>query len=557
MMPRISPPPAVPADGAPADASAQRPGLREADPGGPGRVLTACAWLLVVLWVGWLYRLHAHHLVDDAYIVFRYAEHVRSGLGFVWNPGGPPVEGISDLGWMLALVPFAGTAALPAAAKLLGALGLAFALWWTARAHGLGLPGASAPERALLPLLLVSQAELVYYSLAGMETGLAAALLAGYLLACAAGRFRLGGGLAGALILVRPEAILVPLFHLALASWRPDGDRGAARRLRHGLAAALGVAVLLAGWRLATFGVPWPNTFLAKPPGTIGAVLGRLAAAFGSGETNLPAPYTGLGFLAVAPLGWWILRRRSRALADAAAAATLAGVVFAVYAPTDWTETGRFFAAWVPAAALLGVRGVFAAAAGLAAERRRLAAGAATAVLVAATVGGAWRSLDLFGPPRTGKRPGYVVVGETLVPAAEHLARTLPPDAVIATRRLGAIGYFTDRRIFDYSNGLTEPEVARLVRAHGSDLGTPRSPLLADLWHERAPDYVLEDLDIVLGWLEPGETPQDFSIQGIPYHLAMTFPLGDGTARWALVARQGAPTPPPMPAEPAANESHP
>ena len=522
---------------------------------GPGRLLVALGWLAAVGWIAWLFRVHAHHFVDDAYIVFRYAEHVRSGLGFVWNPGEPPVEGISDLGWMLTLLPFAGTAALPALAKLLGTAGLAIALWLTTRAHRRGAPEASSLETALLALLLASQAELVYYSLTGMETGLAAALVAAYLAAAGARRYRLAGGVAGALLLVRPEAVLVPLFHLALASWRRDGEPGARRGLRRGLAIAFGVAVVVTAWRLAIFGMPWPNTFLAKPPGSVVAVLGRLAAALGGGETNLPAPYTGLGFLAVAPLGWWGLRRRAPDLADAAAAATLTGIVFALYAPPDWTETGRFFAPYVPAAALLGARSAFLTAERLLAGRRRLAAGAAAAVLVAAVAGGAWRSLDRFTPPRTGHRPGYVVVGETLVPAAEHLARTLPPDATIATRRLGAIGYFTGRRIFDYSNGLTDPEVARLVRSHGSDLGTPRSPLLAKLWHERAPDYVIEDLDIVLGWLEPGETPQEFSIQGIPYHLAATFPLGDGTARWALVARQGAPTPPPMtPAEAAGSD---
>ena len=47
---------------------------------GPGRLLVACGALLAVAWIGWMSRLHAGHWVDDAYIGFRYAEHLRAGL---------------------------------------------------------------------------------------------------------------------------------------------------------------------------------------------------------------------------------------------------------------------------------------------------------------------------------------------------------------------------------------------------------------------------------------------------------------------------------------------
>ncbi|HSM14242.1 MAG TPA: hypothetical protein VLA66_09250, partial [Thermoanaerobaculia bacterium] len=390
-------------------------------------------------------------------------------------------------------------------------------------------------------------AELVYYSIAGMETGLAAALVAGYLAAAGGRRWWLAGTLAGALLLVRPEAVLVPVLHLAL-SFAPPASGREARRLRRGLGLAFVALAAVTAWRLASFGVPWPNTFVAKPPGAPADLVGRLAALLAAGNVNLPLPYTGLGLLAVAPLGWLALRRSARELADAAAAVALTGVVFAIYAPADWTETGRFFAPWVPAAALLGVRGVFVAAGRLLGSRGpRPARAVAAAIVLAAVVGGTWRSLDLFGPPRTERRPGYVTVSETLLPTVEHLARTLPRDATLASRRLGALGYFTELAIFDYSNGLTDAAVARLVRANGGDLGTPRHPLLAELWRERAPEYVLEDLDVVADWLERGEQPQAFEIHGVPYRLARTFPLGDGRSRWALLARAGAPLPPPLP----------
>jgi hypothetical protein len=34
--------------------------------------------------------------VDDAYIYLRFARHIAGGLGAVWNPGEPPVEGYTS-----------------------------------------------------------------------------------------------------------------------------------------------------------------------------------------------------------------------------------------------------------------------------------------------------------------------------------------------------------------------------------------------------------------------------------------------------------------------------
>ncbi len=43
-----------------------------------------------------------HYIVDDAFISFRYAERLANGHGLTWTPG-PPVEGYSDLLWVLLL----------------------------------------------------------------------------------------------------------------------------------------------------------------------------------------------------------------------------------------------------------------------------------------------------------------------------------------------------------------------------------------------------------------------------------------------------------------------
>jgi arabinofuranosyltransferase len=41
--------------------------------------------------------------VDDAFISFRYSEHLASGFGLVWNIGQPPVEGYTNFLWVLIL----------------------------------------------------------------------------------------------------------------------------------------------------------------------------------------------------------------------------------------------------------------------------------------------------------------------------------------------------------------------------------------------------------------------------------------------------------------------
>ena len=50
------------------------------------------------------------HVVEDAYISFRYARNLSEGRGLVFNPGDPaPVEGYTNFLWTLLL---AGTGAL-------------------------------------------------------------------------------------------------------------------------------------------------------------------------------------------------------------------------------------------------------------------------------------------------------------------------------------------------------------------------------------------------------------------------------------------------------------
>ena len=68
-----------------------------------------------------LFAFHVREcFVDDAFIGFRYIENLLAGHGFVFNPGQKAVEGVTNIGWLLALAPLAAAVGPPAAAKALG-----------------------------------------------------------------------------------------------------------------------------------------------------------------------------------------------------------------------------------------------------------------------------------------------------------------------------------------------------------------------------------------------------------------------------------------------------
>jgi arabinofuranosyltransferase len=149
--------------------------------------------------------------VDDAFIGFRYARNVASGLGPVFNPG-ERVEGYSSLSWVLILA--AGERlgfSLPQLSKGLGLLLGAgtIVLLATSRFD-------RGPRLTAAALLAVHPAAL-YHFVNGLETSLAAFLVTA--LVCiepgSALRTAVSHGIAAALVLTRPEGLLFVLLWCA------------------------------------------------------------------------------------------------------------------------------------------------------------------------------------------------------------------------------------------------------------------------------------------------------------------------------------------------------
>jgi arabinofuranosyltransferase len=219
-------------------------------------------------------------LCDDAFISFRYAHHLATGRGLVFNPGFERVEGYSNFLWVVALAAFDALGVKPEhVAPVLSVL-LTVALWsLVARASLRWIPGGSARFVILLPTAwLALTRSVAVWSTGGLETRLFEVLVV-------AGVFRLLDDLGA---VSEGEAKRTPwgAFFFALASLtRPDGVliAGGAmaaaagilavrRRLR--LADVAAHALIFGGivgahliFRHAYYGEWVPNTYYAKVGG--------------------------------------------------------------------------------------------------------------------------------------------------------------------------------------------------------------------------------------------------------------------------------------------------
>jgi hypothetical protein len=129
--------------------------------------------------------------------------------------------------------------------------------------------------------------------------------------------------------------------------------------------------------------------------------------------------------------------------------------------------------------------------------------------------------------------PGYVMTSSTLVEPARWLRQNLPETAVVASRRIGVLAYEGRFEVFDDCFGLTEPEVAQMIRRGGLPIDLPSDPRLAELWRRRSPDFVLEDAAVIAAL---PTAAGEIEIHGLRYRQARSFRIARGVD-WVLLAR--------------------
>ncbi len=497
--------------------------------------LTMAAYL-----AGFAFAVRGYYM-DDAYIGFQFVRNVVAGHGFVFFPGMPPVEGVTNIGWLALLVPLSVFMSPPVAAKLLGLVFVVACAALTFLISRTALEAEQGKSRlgllAFGPVLLVlTSFDFLYFSLAGMETALLAAILLFMVYKATQQPGSVLLPLAGvAAFLVHPEGGLVFLL-FAFFSHRNAGINRSKIALHVGLFLVLVLAFTL--FRDLYFGALIPNTFASKPA-NIQSLLNNLYLTLIGKNVNLVFPVTTVFAVPFLLIGY---RRLARSLPNTArmlGATTLTGLAFAVYALPDWTNMGRYFAPYLPAAAVLLWLGVVDLISRYmpAAQPNGRSSVAVVIMMGLVCVGMADTAFKLDGQS-VSQYPGYVLVSKSLVEPALWVRDHLPSDAVIATRRIGVLAYYSDRRIFDYKYGLTEPDVTALIGVTKQQFDDPNSPALVELWQKVHPTWLLED-DRVIDFIvkSSGGTRSGFAVHGVRYRVVKAFPIGAGVS-WTLASEE-------------------
>lgn len=218
-------------------------------------------------------------IIDDAGISFAYSRNLAAGHGLVAQPGAVPVEGFSNLLWVLILAPFFALRVFHVVwtPKLIALVLSVGTMWVLYRSLARWAPGGSAVGLATL-LLLAVQSAFVIWSVSGLENALyvflLCVLLSGSMHAFLGGppsRRRASGMavVAAAAAATRPDGILYAFLWPSLVMLRSLRSRGRDRWeemgpiLWYGAVSSILVAGLVA-FRIHYFGDRWPHAYHAK-----------------------------------------------------------------------------------------------------------------------------------------------------------------------------------------------------------------------------------------------------------------------------------------------------
>jgi hypothetical protein len=475
--------------------------------------------------------------MDDAFISFEYVSNLYHGDGLVFNPP-HHLEGITNIGWVLFLAAFGWIASIPVAAKFTSLL-LVLSVFYLL--HRLVRRIDDPRSGLIVGLVLTGTAatfDFTFFSFTGMETSLLAFLL---LLALTLSTGNRRGSMLqvtvvlAACSLVRPEATVIAPLWLILSM---GSGREHHREVLICLAINLLMISMITSVRYFYYGDLLPNTFIAKP--TIpGEFFDRVIDLIlhPSRITNISTPFASIPILGLMVAGAIVILRRGQARASRLSVCILlTGLLFSLYARPDWTGTGRYFAPYVPVGLLLFFTGSTALIHRIHLSERWKRCVLASLFLVT-TGTGIFETIHKSSQEALNDYPGFVMTSKPLVPACRWIADHLPEGSSIATKRIGCLAYTTNMIVMDYKFGLTERDVALLVRENEGPFDLPTDSSLRDFWRNSIPDYFLEDNDIIAQLADPEDG--SVTIHGLRYEPVREFPLAQNLS-WVLLVRVSA-----------------
>jgi hypothetical protein len=421
---------------------------------------------LLLALTAWLFAENVHRyyfLGDDAFISFRYANHLVQGTGLVWNPG-ERVEGYTNFLWVLLMALSIRLGLEPELVS--NAIGIASGLGVIAAlvVFSARITSWRNPFVWVAPLVLATSRSFTAWCTGGLETMFFTLLVfLAYLTFLRERATRaprpLGSSLLFALAtLTRPEGMLF----MAVAGLFYAGEILLKRRsFRSALIwcspyiAAVGVHFL---WRHAYYGYWLPNTFYAKVPGAWWDHGAKYLALFAN-------DYQILWFL---PLLLPVLLLRRQLATGLFCAATAAYLIYVAYIGGDRFEF-RFLDVVFPYFYGLLADSLYQIAQ-LGARRLRFATSALAVAIGAALV--VTTHVGSRRPEAVRLRYGITSVqaagqyGAWRVEEGVFLRRLideeiLPADLVLCVTGAGAIPYYTDWPTVD-SLGLNDVTIARL-----------------------------------------------------------------------------------------------
>lgn len=370
--------------------------------------------------------------IDDAWITYRYAEHLGAGNGFVYNLGERVLGTSTPLYTLLLASAHALGLSVPVVSYVVGymaALGTVVGVFLLTRLLHSELAGLLAVA------VLVMTPQFHKVATYGMETPLYVCMIVYAFLAYATGRRTVAVVLAAACLVTRLDgaAVGAAIFGAYLVEHR---------RLPWRLIALY--ATIALPWFIFSqlyFGTVAPNSFLAKRQHMNAPLQGWLLRWLLARAATIPAAVGGLGLLVAAP---------TRLLALPLILWSMAYVT--AYTVSSLWRHEWYFMPMTVALAIFGAIGVTSLSEWLVRDRRvrQWAVGALAVLLLAPDVLSTLRQVE--------KGRYYDPIEGVRYDVAQWMRDNVPQSAVVSTGGIGMVGYLMGNYILD-SAGLVSPQV--------------------------------------------------------------------------------------------------